>query len=286
MRTGQRQLAYTLLLEHTRDPHAARPGQAPSGLDEGTSGVGEVSSTALVAARHDIERRLLRGRALGLLARELEPSERHGAPTALRIFGRERLRLGRGPECELPARGAALSRTHAELLPQRPQPDEDSVLVLRDLASRAGTFIDGQALAPGEPWPLHPYGDEPLFAELGLGIAASFELWTLPDPAHPSALVRDARFSGEPSEGLERAWTLFAPHGGPLWLHPERRLPLSLRFAEDHVVLTASPEIQITLDHTPVGAGVSVELLVGDRLRVEGRGMGAGVELEILEVWS
>ncbi|MFO7562398.1 MAG: FHA domain-containing protein [Enhygromyxa sp.] len=273
--TGRRGLAHALLLEQVRD--AQREGRTPA--------------ASLATALHELERRLIRARILSLSVR---PIDHEGMPTALptvlRLVGRPRLRLGRGPQCELSVAGAALSREHAELALAFDD-DGQPRLVARDLGSRAGSFLDGEALLPGEDLDLLEIDDSSSARELGLGIATTFELWTgrgrAEDDARPIALLREAGTAERagPGEPHKLAWTLFAPLGGPLWLTPERTLPLTIGFEGDQVVALAGPKVEVSLAGVPLGRGVAVELLIHDRLRFE---VGAELrfELEIEEPWG
>ena len=110
-------------------------------------------------------------------------------------------------------------------------------LVVRDLGSRAGSFLDGEPLLPGEDvelLELLELSRSSSVRELGLGIATTFELWTQRGGAgadgdeRPIALLREAGVAdrSEPGEPHKLAWTLFTPLGGPLWLTPERLLPI------------------------------------------------------------
>ncbi|MCA9682686.1 MAG: FHA domain-containing protein [Myxococcales bacterium] len=265
LETGRRRMALELLQDHNRE--ALRQGQAPL--------------PPLAAALHDLERRLIHGRALSLIVSGPET----GAPAMLRVIGRERLRLGRNPRCELVATGAALSREHAELALAAGR------VVVRDLGSRAGTFLDGQALQPGEDWPLleaEPAdGDGPEHFELALGIASSYELWALPALHHPGALIRDLVHADLAADGVERAWTLFSPVGGAPWTDPEHRLPFSLDFVSGpgagFVELTPAPDMTLTLAGTPLGPGVAVEILIDDELRLEGP--QGRFDLQVRSLW-
>jgi hypothetical protein len=191
----------------------------------------------------------------------------------------------------------ALSREHAELAASY---DEAGALgvVVRDLGSRAGTFVDGQAIAPGEDWPLLPPGLDPDAeppAELGIGIAAAFEIVlrgqrASPDPdpdRDPARASRTTRLAVLLRQlGLPGApWTCLVPAGGRIWSGPDDPLPLRLDFEDEAVALTPDPEVMLYLEGTPVGPGERVELLVHDRLRLEPL-EGEPLELEIMELRS
>ncbi|PRP92431.1 FHA domain protein [Enhygromyxa salina] len=287
--TGRRGLAHALLLEHVRD--AQREGRTPL--------------PSLALALHDLERRLIRGRALCLSVREIAADDTPSPePTVVRVIGRPQLRLGRGPQCELTISGAAISREHAELALAF-SPEGEPHLVVRDLGSRAGSFLDGEALAPGEDWSL--FDDElPGARVLALGIASSFELWSRRGPGggpqrapagragsstdevdhdqRPLALLREAGLDLA-ADRLATAWTAFAPLGGPLWITPTRRLPVALNFEGERVVALAAPGVRVSLAGAPVGPGEAIELLVHDRARFEPPGDPA-FELEVCELYS
>jgi tetratricopeptide (TPR) repeat protein len=291
--TGRRALAHALLLEQIRD--VQREGRTPS--------------AALAAALHELEHRLIRGRSLSLSVR---PVDERGLPTALptivRVIGRPQLRLGRAPQCELNVAGAALSREHAELALSFAA-DGSPNLVVRDLGSRAGSFLDGEALLPGEDVGLldldvdldrdrgpSRVGERTTAwdgaRELALGIATSFDLWLRAGAGagagagdeRPVVLLRQAGVDdhGEPHK---RAWTLFAPLGGPLWLTPTRALPITLGFEHEQIVALAGPDVQVSLAGTPVGHGAAIELLLHDRLRLEPAD-GPAFEIEVEELWG
>ena len=270
--TGRRSLAETLLRDHI----------------ESSERSGRTAPASLTRLRQALEARRIRDRCLELHLRligEAGPGPLH----LLRVVGREQLRLGRGPHCELRVQGAALSRTHAELAVIRGD-DGGPQLAVRDLGSRAGTFIDGQALAPGEDWSL-PLPEPPppppaarapaLASELALGIAAAFDLAVLRDGERPLALLRAAGLDG-PSDSPTTAWTLFAPLGGPVYLDPDHRLPLALGFEGPHSVLACAPQLSASLGGTPLGPGAVVELLLGDQLEL--RAGDFALELELREL--
>ncbi|HLT39321.1 MAG TPA: FHA domain-containing protein, partial [Enhygromyxa sp.] len=275
--TGRRGIALALLLEHVRD--AQRENRTPT--------------ASLATALHELERRMIRGRSLSLSVR---PIDREGLPTALatvvRVIGRPRLRLGRGPQCEIGVAGAALSREHAELALSFDDHGTPG-LVVRDLGSRAGSFLDGESLLPGEDVELLELSRSSSVRELGLGIATTFELWTQRGGAgddgdeRPIALLREAGVADRsaPGEPHKLAWTLFMPLGGPLWLTPERVLPVTLGFEDDQLVALADADVNVVLAGTPVGRGVAIELLVHDRLRFEPPGAGP-FEIEVGEPWG
>jgi tetratricopeptide (TPR) repeat protein len=264
MATGRRALALTLLLEHNRD--AVREGRSVR--------------RGLAQSLLELEQRLVRDRAFGLIVRPLADPR---AATVVRVIGRPTLRIGRGPQCELSVSGAAISREHVELALAFGREGEPRVVV-RDLGSRAGSFLDGEALSPGEDWSLL---DEQR-SELALGIASSFELHAHADAvfgdSRPVVLLREAGLVAAPDR-LLTAWTCFAPLGGPLWTTPTQRLPLTIDFEAEQVVARAAADVMVSLAGTPVGLGEPVELLVHDRVRFEPRRQGApAFELEVVRL--
>jgi tetratricopeptide (TPR) repeat protein len=269
MATGRRSLALALLIEHNRD--AAREGRSVP--------------PALAQALLELEQRLVRERAFGLIVRPIADARfaTPGAATVVRVIGRPTLRLGRGPQCELAVSGAAISREHVELALAFADAGEPRVVV-RDLGSRAGSFLDGEALSPGEDWSLL---DEQR-SELALGIASSFELHTHTDAGDPRpvVLLREAGLIAA-SDRLLTAWTSFAPLGGPLWATPTQRLPLTLEFEAEQVVARADSDVMVSLAGTAVGLGEPVELLVHDRVRFEPTRPGIpAFELEVVRLWG
>jgi tetratricopeptide (TPR) repeat protein len=266
MATGRRSLALTLLLEHNRD--AAREGRSVT--------------PSLAQSLTILEQRLLRERAFVLIVRTGQAQAQ--ATTVVRVIGRPTLRLGRGPQCELSVSGAAISREHVELALAFGDAGDPRVVV-RDLGSRAGSFLDGEALSPGEDWSLL---DEQR-SELGLGIASNFDLYVCAhadakDP-RPVVLLREAGLAAP--DRLLSAWTVFAPLGGPLWITPTQRLPLTLEFEAEQVVARAAPDVLVSLGGAPVGPGEPVELLVHDRVRFEPGGRNvAAFELEVVRLWG
>ena len=240
--TGRRAVARQMILDHIAE--SERDGSRPI--------------PALTQLLHELDRRALRGRMLTLAVRRTAPDPQ---TWQVRLVGRPRLRLGRGPQCELPVSGTALSREHTELALAV---DEDGrpALILRDLGSKAGSFVDGEALVPGEDWPW-PEGIEQL--ELALGVATSFDVIQASATAHPVTLLRDLATDG-PADALARAWTAFAPLGGVLWLEPGVHLPAVLTYDGDQPELQAASSVQVTLDGTPLGPGAAIELLAHDRI--------------------
>jgi hypothetical protein len=248
--TGRRALARALARDHVQE--SARANRQPR--------------ASLTTALAELERRATRDGRLQVIVHA------DSGPSFARVIGRERLRIGRAPHCELIVEGAALSREHAELIVV------DGRLVIRDLGSRAGTFLDGQAVDLGEDVAIDP-ADAPI--ELALGIAASFDLHHPRDRSRPSALLR-AQSIREPADRSAHAWILFVPLGGSLWTSPTRRWPLTLEFVEGHALLTAEADTRVWLRDEALGPGASIELLVHDRVRFEPPG-GPAFELEIVE---
>lgn len=251
--TGRRSVARQLILDHVAETQ--RDGGRPI--------------PALTQLLHDLDRRALRGRMATLVVRRVTPDPQ---TWFVRLIGRPRLRLGRGPQCELPVSGTALSREHAELALHTCD-DGRPIVVLRDLGSKAGSFVDGAALVPGEDWPL----DEDR-VELALGVAASFEVVRASATAHPIALLRDQATDG-PSDRLACAWAVFAPLGGVLWLDPQTHLPAVATFDGDQLELHAASDVRVELDEVPIGHGAAIELLTHDRLVLEDAGRRFTIEV-------
>jgi ABC-type multidrug transport system ATPase subunit/pSer/pThr/pTyr-binding forkhead associated (FHA) protein len=81
-----------------------------------------------------------------------EPADRGGVRT-LDLAGRESLTIGRGPRNDVDLAHPAVSRAHARVATR-----EGTVLV-EDLGSTNGTFVNGERVVPGAPRPVEP-GDE------------------------------------------------------------------------------------------------------------------------------
>jgi hypothetical protein len=257
--TGRRSLAHMLLREHMRDAAAA----------------GRTATPTLAQVLGDLERRMIRGRAFVLRVRW----PKRGQVVVLRVFGGAQLRIGRGPQCELVVDGAAISREHVELALAFDDSGQPR-LIVRDLGSRAGSFLDGDALLPGEDCSL--LGAQRV--ELALGIASSFSLVTRAGPrgdARPLALLREHKLEPLAPDAPTTAWTAFAPLGCALWLTPELRLPVSIELDGEHVIARPDSDVAVSLAGSPVGLGEPIELLVADRVELEPSG-GEAFELEVL----
>jgi hypothetical protein len=180
------------------------------------------------------------------------------------VSGRPRFVLGRSPDAQLTLPGARLSRHHVELSIDASDPAGPR-LWATDLGSKLGSFWDGEPLEPGEPMPLRGPG------ELALGGAAAVEVVPL------------AGQRGEPCGALVRAphrdaWHLYLPHGGPLVLAPDVRVPARLLFDRGWVVLDLRTGVVADLGRHRLPAGAAIELLVGDRIDL----LGAPLVLEVL----
>lgn len=240
LREGRRLLAHSLLQEHVHDQ---RPqlGPAQNAVMHARAG--------FVQRLHAIAAAAPRGPRITL--------RWPGGSTAVVMLAR--LRLGRSPDVELPLAGALLSREHAELRVVRAGATELAVAAV-DLGSRAGSFWAGEPLEAGEPTILEEPG------ELGLGLGTGVEVHPL-SRAHGElgALVRPR---GAP------AWLLYLPEGGPVWLTPQKPLPIRLDLRPPFIGLQVASGVQSHLGSEPLGPGASVELLIGDRIHLalpEGR---------------
>ncbi|MBL9106856.1 MAG: FHA domain-containing protein [Myxococcales bacterium] len=240
LREGRRLLAHSLLQEHVHDQ---RPQLGPA-------------QHAMLQARAGFVQRLQAIAAAAPRGPRITLRWPGGSTGVLML---PRLRLGRAPDVELPLPGALLSREHAELRVVRAGATDLAVAAF-DLGSRAGSFWRGEPLEPGEPALLEEVG------ELGLGLGTAVDVHPLRrDQGELGALVR-ARGAGP--------WLLFLPEGGPVWLTPERALPLRLDLRPPFIGLTVAPGVAAHLGSEPLGVGASVELLIGDRLHLalpEGR---------------
>lgn len=180
------------------------------------------------------------------------------------VSAHPRFVVGRAPDAQLTLPGARLSRHHLELSIDASDPSGPR-LMATDLGSKVGSFWDGDPLEPGEPVPLHGPG------ELGLGVSASVDV--VPLRGH----------EGEPCGALLRAghregWHLFLPHGGPLVLAPDVRVPARVLFDRGWVVLDLGSGVLADLHRHRLPAGAVVELLVGDHVAL----VGAPLVLEVL----
>ncbi len=184
-----------------------------------------------------------------------------GRVTAVRM--RAELVIGRSPAADVPLPAPRLSREHVRLsldtLGGRPR------LVATDLGSKVGTFWDGDALLPGEPMPLDAPGD--------LALGATWALEVVPVTGAAGA-VHGALVRATPQD----AWVLFLPHGGPLWLAPEIRVPARIHFDHGLITFDLASGVAATLGDHPLGAGANIEFMLGDKLCL----VGAPLCLEVL----
>ncbi len=236
---GRRRHAHVLLLEHVATRERA-----------GGSG-----------ARPGLARRLAALDGARPRAHELE-LRWNGRVTS--VSGRPRFIIGRSPDAQLTVPGARLSRYHVELSIDSSEPTEPR-LIATDLGSKLGSFWDGDPLEPGDPAPLLARG------ELGLGSSAGIEVVPLHGDRGEAcgALVR---------AGHREAWHLFLPHGGPLVLAPDVRVPARLLFDRGWVVLDLASGVAAELERHRVPTGATIELLVGDRVSL----VDAPLVLEVL----
>jgi hypothetical protein len=87
--------------------------------------------------------------------------------------------VGRGDHAQLVVLHARVSRDHARISWM------GSAWTIRDLASRNGTFVDGERLTPGVDFPLRRG------ATIGFGVTDGDDVWTLADDSAPAAGARD-----------------------------------------------------------------------------------------------
>jgi hypothetical protein len=145
---------------------------------------------------------------------------------------------------------------------------EAPTLAARDLGSRSGTFLDGEALVAGEATPITQA------STLALGLASEIRVVPWQAEGHVGALLVT------PSETLvwlPQGGTLVHPDtvlaladanvGSDLVLSPEP-LPVILHWDDPYTWLVASEGTPIWLSGTPLGMGGGAEVLIGDRLRV------------------
>ena len=171
------------------------------------------------------------------------------------------LRIGRSPDADLPIAAPTLSRDHVhlQLTPRLPPAPPGVALTAVDRGSRVGTFWDGEALLAGDPEPLTHS------AELGLGFASMIEVQPL--TAEDTDAGQDTRGALLRIAG-EATWHLFLPEGGPLALSPAHRPPASVDWSPPFLEIVADPECRIRLNSTLLQHGARIEALLGDRIEL------------------
>jgi hypothetical protein len=230
---GQRAHAHAMLLEHGRMRHG---GELPP---------------AHVAARLDqLEHRLVRGHELEL---------RWGGGRHTRICGAPGFRIGRAPDAELLVPVANLSRHHAEL--RLDASGERTQLVVVDLGSKVGTFLDGEHVPAGEPMPI--VGT----AMLGLGSHAAITIVPIRATGGGAGDHDAGALVSSPGDPRTTVWL---PRGGRLWLDAEVEIPATVLFDRSYVALDFRPGVGVALDGRDLGNGASIDLLRGDRITVRG----------------
>jgi hypothetical protein len=205
------------------------------------SRIEEAASLRLRAA--EVERRLCRGRAVGLRA----PG---GASVRVAPLPAE---IGRDPASGVPLRDPAISRRHAAL---RVAGDD---VVVADLGSRAGVRLDGVRLDGGAALPLRGSG------EIGLG---------------PTTVLRFETVAGivtlEGTGGLDRGLRALA---GVAPLGFAALLPgtegLTIEIAQDLVRLRRPADVAVRVDGHLIGP--QCDLLHGDAVEV----LGSGARFEV-----
>lgn len=246
--SGQRRFAQELLAEHDavtlpvlafEAEHAA----APAGLPP-----------SLVERRQWLQRRLLNRDRVDL-------AWGNGRVTAIRMS--HHLDIGRSPSADITLPAPRLSREHVRISLE--PVGGRTRLAATDLGSKVGTFWEGEALIPGEPIALETAG------ALALGMTSELEVVPVEGNAGAvhGALVRAAP---------DQPWMLFLPHGGPLWLAPDIKVPARILFDRGLVTFDLATGVGATLGDRPLGAGANIEFLLGDRLCL----VGAPLCLEVL----
>lgn len=244
LREGRRSLAHALMAEH-----AQRAGRDVRGSLDLSRRLQELE-LALPRRRRLVLRVLASGR----------PAVR------LPILGSPTLVIGRDPSNDVPLAGASMSREHVriEILSTGDAP----TLAARDLGSRSGTFLDGEALVAGEATPITHA------STLALGLASEIRVVPWQAEGHVGALLVTP---AETLVWLPQGGTLVHPDtvlaladanvGSDLVLSPEP-LPVILHWDDPYTWLVASEGTPIWLSGTPLGMGGGAEVLIGDRLRV------------------
>lgn len=186
--------------------------------------------------------------------------------------------MGRSPGVQVCIADPSLSREHIALEIE-PQSEGPTQVFVRDLGSRSGSFLDGDALPPEEAIPL--------FAEqaytLGLGMQSSVELWTLPH--NQGVLIQDP---GSPAHWFllgSQALPLMVPRpcatpSLPLGLIPQlnlQREPTYGALQLDHHPHTAT--LTLTLSQRSIQAPEAIELLTQDKLTFVHEGQTWSLEI-------
>ncbi len=104
-----------------------------------------------------------------------------GGNVARELPSRGELRAGRALECELPVDHSSVSRFHASL-----RLSGEGAILLEDLGSTNGTFINGVRLAPRTPKELRP-GDKVDLGAVMLVVQQPTAISTEPEPRPPGA---------------------------------------------------------------------------------------------------
>jgi tetratricopeptide (TPR) repeat protein len=242
---GRRRLAREILEEHVR--HRRHHGLSP---------------------RADLARRL--GRLDAQVARRrrirlgLRPPD--GPPRDVTIVSSAEFRIGRSPQAELTLRGATLSREHVRVELTRDD-DGRAQLLIVDLGSRAGSFWNGEPIEPGHPVEIEDEG------ELALGMDTELRIHPCRDDGEiVGALLRASENSG---------WTYFLPKSGRLRFDPETLVDVQVTCDDDFVTVDLPGESSAHLEAQPLGRGATVELLLFDRIVLEGP--GESLEIRVLD---
>lgn len=193
----------------------------------------------------------------------------------------DRVRIGRSPSAELELPDASLSREHLSLEFDGEQAN------IRDLGSKVGSFLDGDALLEGHATPLWPGQHH----RVGLGFESSIDLWVMEQ--YPCVLVIP--------QATPNRWTLFAPQEIPLLVpiddsevlddpaHLPFRLFTDLRWCRrehsDLLHLSSRPEssdIVVKLNGRELQEAHELDLLLQDRLELDVQALGQQWSVEVL----
>lgn len=199
----------------------------------------------------------------------------------LQLCWGDRICIGRSPSAEIELPDASLSREHLAL------EFDGEQATIRDLGSKVGTFLDGDALLEGQAtalWPGQHY-------RVGLGLESSVEIWVVQEA--PCVVVIP--------QATPNCWTLFAPREIPMLLPTDApalsdipdRSPFH-RFEALHWIRREHSEllhlgrqaqeqaVSIRLNGTEIQKAHDLDLLLQDRLELDMQALGQRWSMEVL----